>query len=485
MLKCLAHADAITFLRTDIVADIGFVGGNHLGRSRIIDSERSINWYVEVESPTSNKPVALVPTPGVGAPKGTLGGVSRGERVVGNVLYVVASGTLWSINAAYVSTNLGSLTTTTGRIKMSDNGSQLMIVDGANGYIFDTGTSTFTQIADADFPNGTDDVTYQDGYFICPIKNGNTYAISALNDGLAWNALDIGIANGTPTDIVAVMSDHQLLWFFKEDAIELHYNNGNADFPFQRMQGAFQEVGCAAKYSPAKLDGSVFWLAKSPRGEVIVYRAQGYSKSRVSDHQIEFILDSYATVSDAIGMSYVEEGHSFYALTFPTADATWVYDAASGLWHERKSYTGTSWGRWMANHITSFNGETHITDYRNSNIYVLSHAEYEEDGQFIRRLRACRHINNDRKRLSFSSFEVIMERGAGLVSGQGVDPKVMIRISKDGGYTWSNEHWVSAGKIGEYQVRAKLNRLGIGRDWVFEVSVTDPIAWHIVEANLQ
>jgi hypothetical protein len=65
------------------------------------------------------------------------------------------------------------------------------------------------------------------------------------------------------------------------------------------------------------------------------------------------------------------------------------------------------------------------------------------------------------------------------------DPQVMLRWSDDGGRTWGNEHWVGAGQAGTYKTRLHWHRLGKSRDRVYEVAVTDPIAWRIVEAYLR
>jgi PKD repeat protein len=66
--------------------------------------------------------------------------------------------------------------------------------------------------------------------------------------------------------------------------------------------------------------------------------------------------------------------------------------------------------------------------------------------------------------------------GAGL---PGDDPQVMLRTSNDGGKTWSRELWRSAGKVGEWMKRVIWNRCGSSRRRVWEVSVTDPIAWKV------
>lgn len=64
------------------------------------------------------------------------------------------------------------------------------------------------------------------------------------------------------------------------------------------------------------------------------------------------------------------------------------------------------------------------------------------------------------------------------------DPQVMLHWSDDGGKTWGNEHWVSAGAIGKFLTRILWRRLGRARDRVYELVVTDPIPWRIVDAYL-
>lgn len=64
------------------------------------------------------------------------------------------------------------------------------------------------------------------------------------------------------------------------------------------------------------------------------------------------------------------------------------------------------------------------------------------------------------------------------------DPIVMLRLSNDGGKTWISEQMRSAGKEGEYWRRVRWNRLGAARRRVFEVSVSDPIAWKLTGAYL-
>lgn len=105
--------------------------------------------------------------------------------------------------------------------------------------------------------------------------------------------------------------------------------------------------------------------------------------------------------------------------------------------------------------------------------------------RLIRRLRRAPHLSAEEVRQFFASFQLDLQAGVGLSTGQGLDPLVCLRWSDNGGKTWSNEHFVSAGKVGQYARRALWRRLGYGRDRVFEVTVSDPVAWRLLDAYLQ
>jgi hypothetical protein len=70
----------------------------------------------------------------------------------------------------------------------------------------------------------------------------------------------------------------------------------------------------------------------------IVYRANGYTAQRISTHAVEWQIQQYGNLSDAIAYTYQQDGHSFYVLIFPSANTTWVFDVATSLWHERAAF---------------------------------------------------------------------------------------------------------------------------------------------------
>jgi hypothetical protein len=86
--------------------------------------------------------------------------------------------------------------------------------------------------------------------------------------------------------------------------------------------------------------------------------------------------------------------------------------------------------------------------------------------------------------LSVGRIWVDFETGDGLATGQGSNPQVFLRYSKDGGHTWSAEIWRTLGAIGKYLNRVYWNRLGRARDWVFELAGSDPVKIVIMNAGL-
>jgi hypothetical protein len=374
-------------------------------------------------------------------------------------------------------------------VSIADNGTQIFFACNPNGYIYNEVTDVFAKITDPDF-TGAGTVTYLDGYFVYNEPNSQKIWITQLLDGTSVDPLDFASAEGSPDGVVALNSIHRELWVFGTDTTEVWYDSGATDFPLIPIQGAFNETGCIAPYSVAKLDNSLFWLGNDPRGFGVIYRSNGYAAQRVSTHAIEYAIQGYTDISDAVAYTYQQEGHAFYVISFPTGNATWVYDVATGAWHERAYLTNGEFTRHRSNCQCNFQSTTLVGDYQNGNIYKFDLDVYADNGatqKWLRSWRALPSGQNNLKRTAQHSLQLESESGVGIVVGQGNDPQAMLRWSDDGGHTWSNEHWKSMGAIGQYGYRTIWRRLGMTqklRDRVYEVSGTDPVKIAIMGAEL-
>ena len=415
-------------------------------------------------------------------------GPIRGLWAYGDYGYAVSGDRLYRIDSTWNVQPIG-LIAGTGQVSMVDNGTQLFIATNPISYIYDAASEELAQITDIDFP-GAVTVGYLDGYFIFQEPNSQRFWTSQLLDGTQIDPLSFASAEGMPDTLISLFVDHREVWLFGTQSVEVWYDAALEGFPLARIQGAVNEFGCAATFSVAKMDNSLFWLGADQRGHGIVFRANGYAGQRISTHAVEYAIQSYDVISDAIAFTYQQDGHSFYVLTFPSAQATWVYDAATGAWHERAGFANGQFIRHRANCQMFYSEEVVVGDFQNGNIYAYDLEQYS-DGDFAQKwLRSWRALptgQNNLKRTAQHSLQIDMQTGVGLNTGQGSNPQVMLRWSDDGGHTWSNEHWMSVGKIGAYGTRAIRRRLGMTlklRDRVYEISGTDPVKIAIVGAEL-
>jgi len=447
-----------------------------------------VNLFPEAVPPGGRDGGFLSRTPGLRLLASIGGGPIRGMHVFGSYAYVVSGPELYRIDTALTQTLLGTVTGTDA-VSMADNGIQLFVACNPDGFIYNATTGVFGQITDPDFP-GAVTVAYLDSYFVFTEPNSQRAWVTALLDGTSIDPLDYASAEAAPDLLVAHIVSHREVWMFGKNSVEVWYNAGNADFPLSRIQGAFIETGCDAPYSIAKMDNSIWWLGGDDRGRGIIYRSNGYQPARVSTEAIEYAIQKYSTISDAIGFAYQQAGHSFYVLTFPTENKTWVYDAATQLWHERLWFNNGDFVRHRANCKIIFNDMVIVGDYQNGNIYEYDLETYSDNGTIQRWIRSWRALptgTNNGKRTTHHSLEVFVESGTGLVTGQGSDPQIQLRWSDDGGHTWSNYHAKSIGKIGEFGKRVKWQRLGSTsgiNDRVYEISGTDPVKIVITGAEL-
>jgi hypothetical protein len=406
----------------------------------------------------------------------------------GNDAYVVSGNKFYKIDSNYNATLLGTVTGT-GPVSIADSGTQIFLACNPDAFVYTESTNTFVKITDPDFP-GAVTVCYIDGYFAFNQPDSQIIWVTDILDGTAINPLAFAAAESSPDQVIAVVNNNREVWVFGQGTTEVWYDAATTPFPLAPIQGAYNEIGCLAPFSIAKLDNSLFWLGSDPRGYGIVYRNQGYTGKRVSTHAVEFAIQQYGNISDAEAYTYQEEGHAFYVLNFPSANATWVYDVATNAWHERASWNNGSFMRHRGQCQMNFNSLTIVGDYENGNIYSLDLNVYDDNGAIQKWLRSWRPLpanQNNMKRTAQHTLQLDCQSGVGLNLGQGQDPQVMLRWSDDGGHTWSSEHWISMGKIGEYGYRAIWRRLGMTtklRDRIYEVSGTDPNKVVIVGAEL-
>ncbi len=377
--------------------------------------------------------------------------------------------------------------------------------------------------------SGANTVDIIDNYFVYNNPTTQQWGASDLLSPISPNT-SYSLKDGAPDDLVALIVDHREVYLMGEISSEVWTDVGTVPFPFQRIPGTSTQHGIAAPFSLSRLGNSFAYVSRNNRGQSQIMQMQGYLPQRISTHAVENTLANQY-VGDAISWTYQLEGHEVFVVTFPSLQLTWAYDATTAMWHKWLYTTNENiYQRHRGNCCAVFQGLVIVGDYQNGKLYELDKTNYTDDGQNIRRLRRAPHLVTEFQRQYFDELQIQFQPGVGTTGTSGAtqvdttntvylgdnytitasatltieaektyilatqqpviltttdNPQAMLRWSNDGGSTWSNEHWTSVGQLGKYRNRAIWRRLGTARDRIFEVSVTDPVNFVIISANLK
>jgi hypothetical protein len=336
---------------------------------------------------------------------------------------------------------------------------------------------------------------YLDGYgIIAPPPQEriltNEFMISEHGNFARWNLLDKAKKEGHPDNILAILADHQELYLFGDlQSVEAWRDTGAANFPFERDMTATLQFGLAAKDSVAQLGlHGIAWLGwTSGRGQPQAFYAQGFQPQRISTSMLEHLWDEYPTVKDARAFSYIEDGHHFYVITFPSADITWCYDLTASqqigkpMWHARGRWNADdeTWHRIRANcHSYGYflddpahpagswtRGLTHfVGDWELGIIYIQGLYTYKELGTPIRRHAQSIHLSAENRRTVWNLFQVECLVGDGTN-----DVAFTLDYSRDRGHTFVNPRNRTALAAGKRNQRLRWWRCGESYDQVWRL----------------
>lgn len=474
------------------------LGSSYVARSVNAADNRMVNLFPEIVPEGGKEPAFLQRAPGMtdsGLVPGTLLNISSllSYNYSGIDYLVVSNG-----NQIYTSSDGAALVyrgvvgaSSSLETTMAHNDEQVFITDivSGTGWVMDKGSFGITQELGPAFGDNivVRSVVYLDGYFVFDQPGSNRIYVSDLLDGTTVNPLAWANADASPDLVKAIAALNGELWVFGTSSTEVWSNVGTIPFPFAPIQGSFTETGCAAPRSVATLDNSLFWLGQDNRGQGVVYRTNGYRAERVSTHAVEWQIQRYSDISDAIAYTYQQDGHAFYVITFPTGNATWVYDVATQAWHERASWDGVNFNRHISNCQAFYRGDT-LVGCTDGAINILSTDEYKDVSTTIKWLRSWRALptgQNNLKRTAHHSLQ--LDLNSSVDDDDAPNPEVSLRWSDDGGHTWNDPRSAYMSAIASPNTRVIFRRLGMTtslRDRVYEISGTSAVPVYVMGAEL-
>ncbi len=471
----------------------GFLGPSYQSSSYMADAEDLINLFIEKnETPNAPDPYCLLPTPGfeelVAVAEGPIRGILFCD--VPERCFFVAGFRLYEWD--------GTTATARGTVASDDhpatlcwngaNGDQLFITSGDVGYCYELSSNILSTVLASGAAMGA----FLDGYFLAIDAALGILQLSDLLDGQTWDGTQVAqrTAGADPWSWMTVI--RREIWLGGNRTTEVWVNVGAFPFPFAPIPGAFFELGSAAAFSAIRDVSPLLWVAENAQGTRTIRMASGYDGARVSTSAIETALQSYDTVDDATSFGFQMQGHVFYAVTFPSADATWGFDSKEGAWF-KWLYWNHATSTWEAlrvgTHAYGF-GMHLVGDRATGTLYRMGTDLYTDvDDEPIRRLRQPPRLSDGQKRISVSGIQVVMDVGVGVSGSSTTDPDVnpsaMLRTSRDGGRTWGSERWMEIGKRGQYGTRVYWTRCGTARNRVDQFTFSAAVPIKITGAEIE
>jgi hypothetical protein len=464
-----------------------FCGQTYQHRSSVLDAEQTINLIpIAVESKDNAKQKGLLGTPGLRLRLSVEDASCRGSFSEDGRTWTVIGTHLYELDLTTdTATELGTVADDGRPVFFASNGrggEQLAIEAAGHLYIFELDTNVF--IGDIALPlvNAARTVQFIDGYFVLLEVDTVRVWFSALEDGTSWDALDYFARSQTADNFVGMAVLNDRVFCFGSHTTEIYYDSGDADTPFVPYPGALIRTGIVGPWAWTIEGNALYWMAQDAQGRARCVRAQSVDAQRISTDAIDFALNSYARLDDVEAFSYWLEGTGVVGWHVPSAPhcgITWCITMPGGDWFQQLSWDSivANFYRWRARGVCATANELLAGDFETGDLYEVTFDCFSENGQLIRRVRRAPYLSGEARFGFLDQIELGAQVGVGLTTGQGSEPQVMARVSRDGGFTWSPSVLASLGKIGEYVTRVVWRRLGRVRldRFVFEVVCTEKV----------
>ena len=453
------------------------VGPTYSNRALPVSNQQTRNFYVEV-NPQGAELLSLMPFPGLKLFTTAGTGPNRGATAYDGKLYVVTGPSLYSVDSDQVVTNIGSIdgeARCSFAVSITSGGSTLSIATGV-GKPYTWDGTTFTQGTDVDLAS-SNTVQYLNRRVIYD-GSGSDIIFAGLDTPLSVNSLNVASTDTKSDNTIAGLAYQQQYFAFCEESIEPWYQTGVSNPPYSLVVNGVKNIGLSAVHSVAKNKAHAYFLGS----DRMPYQMTGISLTPIGNPAIGREIEGYSTVSDAIGFCFNLDSQEFYSLNFPTANVTWLFSEASGLWTSLSSSGGRHW----MNAAVDVFGKTMVPDYRNGKIYELDFDTYTDNGTSISHLRDTQTVSGATfgrpdARVFMDRLRLRLDPGASLVTSIA---QIMMQYSDDSGRTWSAERWAPIGVQGDYGYIVEWLGLGMFYRRIFRFSMTDPIRWVLIAASV-
>lgn len=286
--------------------------------------------------------------------------------------------------------------------------------------------------------------------------------------GSTIDALAFASAESEPDQLLDALAIDDILILFGTETVEFWPNTGDADLPFQPLEGRVFERGIKATGCATAFGSTFAWVGN----DNVVYINAGQEQP-ISNPGLE------EKIAQSVGCrlwAYQYEGQEWLVLRID--QGTWKFNNRSGKWCEATSYGQANWvcqcaaGRVFGSAI---DGST----------FRYGDAHLDLGGVLERRFRAGFPL--DAGGVSIVNLRLRTTTGqTPYLASDYADPRVEMRLSRDLGQTWGAWEAASLGQQGEYAKSVQWRALGMtgAPGALFEFRVTDPVPFSVAAVTV-
>jgi hypothetical protein len=386
---------------------------------------------------------------------GPVAGVFAKKGVFDEALFAISGSALYM-----GASNLGSIGGS-GPPSFGASGIELTVARGGSAYSYNG-----TDLAAIDFPDGLNVIAtgYLGGYHFFVPEDSNRLYWSASQDARTIDGLDYAAAESEPDRLLDLYVVNDGLWLMGAGSVEFWQLTGDADAPVARVEGFLLKKGITATGCAAEADNTLFWWGHDNR----IYRGAQGAPQGVSDNGIEECLQNSVTRRV---FAWHHEGKVFLGVR--TDGGTFVFNVGDGSWSEYGTHRHDNW---RALDATAVGDNPVFADYAEGKVWYFEEGNWDDGDHLERRFSAS--FNLPGGTIVVSKVGLVGNPGdTALLTGQGSDPVLDIRSSRDNGKRWGEWRSAKLGQQGRYRQRIEKRRWGLFdvNGGLFEFRVTDPV----------
>lgn len=410
-----------------------------------------------------------------------------------DLVYIVSSGDLYSLDKNGVVTLVGSSLFGSGKhVTWAESSDLTLVTSGAvrklfasnGGRIVQYDGLTASKITVSNAPVESSHIIMFFSYLLSnelsDAKYDESILFSVVADPLTWNGEYFSAEN--KSDVInAIHTEWDEIALFGPESIENYYNDGVTPFP--QIPGGTVQNGTRSPWSIKAFDNAYFFLNSDRR----IVRLDGRQVTILSQ-AIDDILSEDLDFKNAKGEIFTLGGKALYLITI--SDRTFVYDISLNEWVGEWGY----WNKSTAKH-TAFNsknflnvkpwGATLCSDAIQGTIYKLDFDTYQDFGNEIRSSVITGQVDHSTGREKRSNgLRFRLKRGKfQRTSPTDPEPVLICRWRDNGSKVWSNDRDIMLGFTGDDEFYYSIYNLGSYRSRQYEFYCTDNVPFSIVEVE--